>query len=489
MLLRSCRTSKTRMVALCATLSFTVMVLGAGIAAACGGSGGGGGGGCTAPSVSTGGVDSITSNSATLTGSVNPQGCYTEYAFEYGRSSEGYPNEVIGSAGSGTSPVSVQTYSALGLQPSTSYHFRLSAWSSGGEVTGGSGSFTTKAACSKPTVTTEAASSITPYSATMNGTVNPGGCETMYKFEWGPSSSPSTYPYVESGYVGGTSPVRVSKPAKTLEPGRSYHFRLSATNPGGAATPGVDKPFTATALTDYVALGDSYSSGTGTRTFIEPSCRRSVYSYPWQLHNAHSEWIFFNMTCHGAVTSDVINGQTTVLNEHTKWVTYTIGGNDARFRPVLEACGTPWVPPVSCENEIYIARQIILNELPQRLDNVNNKIKERAKYAKVVVLNYPRIFNGTDCNWFTTFRSTDMAKMNELVDLTRGVISAAAARAGSNFYFRDVIPSFIGHAVCDGGEGSATEWINGYSDPIEESYHPKVAGHNAYYSIVRGVTG
>src|SRR4051794_24368454 len=116
----------TCIVALCATLSSTGLILFAGIAAACEGTGGGGG--CPAPSVSTGGATSITSNNATLTGSVNPQGCYTEYAFEYGRSSEGYPNEIGSSAGSGTSPVSVQTHSALGLQPSTSYHYRLAAW-------------------------------------------------------------------------------------------------------------------------------------------------------------------------------------------------------------------------------------------------------------------------------------------------------------------------------------------------------------------------
>lgn len=479
----------TSIAGLVACSYLTVLMVFAGVAAACSGGGGGGGGGCPAPSVSTGSATSISSNSVTLNGSVNPQGCVTTYTFEYGRTSEsGYPDSITSSAGSGTSTVSVSTSSAI-VQPSTSYRFRLSASNSGGTAFGDTSYFTTKAACAKPTVTTEAASSVTPYSATMNGTVNAGGCETMYKFEWGPSSSPSTYPYLETGYVGGSSTIRVSKPATALEPGRSYHFRISATNPGGAATPGADKTFTATPLTDYVALGDSYSSGTGTRTFIEPACRKSVHSYPWLLHNAHPEWIFFNRTCHGAETSNVINDQTTVLNEHTKWVTYTIGGNDAHFRPVLEACGTPWVPPASCENEIYIARQIILNELPHKLDTVNSKIKAQAKYAKVVALNYPRIFNGTDCNWFTTFRSADMAKMNELADLMRGVISAAATRAGPNFFHRDVIPSFIGQAVCDGGEGSATEWINGYSDPIEESYHPKIAGQHAYYTIVRGVTG
>lgn len=57
----------------------------------------------------------------------------------------------------------------------------------------------------------------------------------------------------------------------------------------------------------YVALGDSYSSGTGTRTFYESTCQRSVYAYPYLLHNAHPEWTFANRTCSGAKTGDLVN--------------------------------------------------------------------------------------------------------------------------------------------------------------------------------------
>lgn len=225
------RIKLTSIAGLAACSYLTVLMVFTGIAAACSG-GGGGGGGCPAPSVSTGGADSITSNSATLTGSVNPQGCHTTYAFEYGRSSEGYPNEVIGSAGSGTSPVSVQTYSALGLQPSTSYHFRLTAWNSGDEVTGGSSSFTTSPACTKPTVTTEAASSVGISFATLNGKINPNGCDTDYTFEYGYAAS-GTYSKV-TGSVGKVNGA-VSKKVSNLEPGKMYTFRLTASNSTGTS--------------------------------------------------------------------------------------------------------------------------------------------------------------------------------------------------------------------------------------------------------------
>jgi lysophospholipase L1-like esterase len=241
--------------------------------------------------------------------------------------------------------------------------------------------------------------------------------------------------------------------------------------------------------TKYVALGDSYSSGTGTRTFYESTCQRSVYAYPYLLHNAHPEWTFVNATCSGAKTSDLINTQAASLTVDTNWVTYTIGGNDAGFSSVITTCAEPsWAS--DCNGAINTAQSYIQNTLPGRLDLVNNKIKERSPSAKVVVLDYPRLFNGEDCNAFTWFSPSEETRLNETADMLKNVESAAATRAGSNFIFRDVIPPFIGHAVCSGGGGSSTEWINGLSNPTGESYHPKTTGHaNGYYPVLHAVTG
>jgi hypothetical protein len=121
---------------------------------------------------------------------------------------------------------------------------------------------------------------------------------------------------------------------------------------------------------------------------------------------------------------------------------------------------------------------------------VNNAIKSRAPNAKVIALDYPRLFNGTDCNAFTWFSPSEETRLNQTADMIKNVVSAAATRAGANFLFRDVIPPFIGHAVCDGGSGSSTEWINGLSNPVGESYHPKTTGHaNGYYPVVHNTTG
>lgn len=483
----------TCMVALCAILSSTVLVLGAGIAAACSGAGGGG---CEAPTASTGSATSITSNSATLNGTVTAQGCIANYVFEWGTSSSGpYPNSVEGTAGKDTFPKAVSTNLPTGiLQPSTQYYFRLSAINSEGKkATGSTVPFKTAPACPAPSVVTESASSIQWKSATLNGKINPHGCEASYAFEYRKSSTGQNFlPLL--GWTGkGTSDEWVSKVASDLEPGTKYDFRLSAVNTGGGGTVyGSYKPFTTSASSNaYVAMGDSYSAGTGTGTSYEPnnsgSCHRTTKAYPYLLHNYHPQWEFINLTCQGATTSSMISSQIRSLKVpyDTKWITYTIGGNDMGFATLMTGC-TVWWTISECEAEISYTQKLIREKLGGLLDTVNNEIKLTAPNAKVIVLDYPRLFNSAlVCSGsYLTFRQKE--RLNETADLMEILIDAATLRAGSNFIFRDVIPSFNGRAVCD-----PIPWLNGVvANPSEESFHPNIAGHeNGYFPLVLGITG
>ena len=100
----------------------------------------------------------------------------------------------------------------------------------------------------------------------------------------------------------------------------------------------------------------------------------------------------------------------------------------------------------------------------------------------MIVLGYPRLFMGVDCNAGTFFSSSEMTKLNATADLLRDVTSARAAAHG--FVFKDAIPPFIGHAVC-----SNTEWLNGLSNPTSDSYHPNRTGQSSGYApLVRSVT-
>ena len=234
----------------------------------------------------------------------------------------------------------------------------------------------------------------------------------------------------------------------------------------------------------YVALGDSYSSGTGTRTYYDSACEKSVYAYPYLVHNAHPSWTFVHAACGGAKTGDVINTQSASLTTGTNWVTYTIGGNDAGFSSVITECAQPWWSS-DCNGAIDGAQAYISGTLPGRLDLVNNKIKSKSPTAKVIVLSYPRLFMGEDCNAGTFFSPDEETRLNQTADMLRDKIRAAAMRAGTNFVFKDAIPPFIGHAVCDD-----VEWLNGLSNPVGESYHPNRTGHSSGYKpLVTSVTG
>jgi lysophospholipase L1-like esterase len=234
----------------------------------------------------------------------------------------------------------------------------------------------------------------------------------------------------------------------------------------------------------YVALGDSYSSGTGTRTYYDSTCQRSIYAYPYLVHNAHAAWTFVQAACSGAKTGDVINTQSASLTSDTNWVTYTIGGNDAGFSSVITECAQPWWSS-NCNGAIDQAQSYITNTLPGRLDLVNNKIKSLAPIAKVIVLDYPHLFMGEDCNAGTWFSPAEETRLNQTADMLRTQLQNAAARAGANFVTKDAIPPFIGHAICD-----STEWLNGLSNPVGESYHPNRTGHSSGYApLVRAVLG
>ena len=234
----------------------------------------------------------------------------------------------------------------------------------------------------------------------------------------------------------------------------------------------------------YVALGDSYSSGTGTRTYISDgtSCLRSVYAYPSLIASAKGYALNFR-ACSGAKIADVTTNQLSALSSSTSYVTITIGGNDAGFSSVLTTCAQPaWLS--NCNGAIDKAESYIRYTLPAALDGLYAAIKSKSPQAKVTVVGYPRIFGGVDCNLATWFSSTEMTRLNATADLLNSTTSGRARSAG--FSFADPTTPFVGHAVC-----SSSEWINGLSSPTTESYHPNKNGHRyGYTPTVSGyVTG
>lgn len=227
----------------------------------------------------------------------------------------------------------------------------------------------------------------------------------------------------------------------------------------------------------YVALGDSYSSGTGTRDYLDDgtSCQRSALAYPSLI--AASAGLDLNLrACSGATTADVTNSQLSALDASTDRVSISVGGNDAGFADVLTECATPaWAG--DCDAAVDGAESTITSTLPERLTSLYAAIRAKAPNATVVVVGYPRMFMGEDCNALTWFSPEEQTRLNATADLLNSRTREAASAAG--FTFADPTAAFSGHAVCDD-----VTWINGLSDPVSESYHPNAAGHGSGYAPI-----
>jgi len=225
----------------------------------------------------------------------------------------------------------------------------------------------------------------------------------------------------------------------------------------------------------YVALGDSYSSGVGTRSYINDGspCQRSTYAYPALIAAARGYALNFR-ACSGATVADVTNTQLSALSATTSYVTISVGGNDAGFADVLTECATPWWAG-DCDAAINQAQAYINNTLPGRLSTLYASIRSKAPGAKVVVVGYPRIFMGEDCNAGTWFSPAEQTRLNQTADRLNSKTSAQATAKG--FAFANPTSRFVGHAVCDN-----VAWLNGLSHPVSESYHPNKPGQASGYT-------
>ncbi len=197
----------------------------------------------TPPTATTIAGSSITSTGATLNASVNPNGSSTTVHFQWGTSTYYGHTTTPQSIGSGTSAVGVSA-ALTGLMPGKTYHFRIVASNIHGTTYGSDVTFTTSSASSggTPSATTTSATGITFSGATLNATINPNGSSTSVHFQWGTTTFYG-YNTISKSIGSGTSAVGVSAALIGLMPGKTYHFRIVASNIHGT-TYGSDVTFT-----------------------------------------------------------------------------------------------------------------------------------------------------------------------------------------------------------------------------------------------------
>jgi len=186
----------------------------------------------------------VASFSATLNGSVNPNGATTTVYFQYG------PTTSYGS----TTPMQTQTGNTVrtisanitGLTASTVYHFRIVAHNSAGTTYGGDRTFTTLSPTGAPVVTTNPATLIASLSATLNGSVDPHGLTTTFYFQYGTTTSYG-HTTIMQGRIGNLY-QSVSANISGLSASTTYHFRIVAVNNAGTVY-GADRTFTTLSAT------------------------------------------------------------------------------------------------------------------------------------------------------------------------------------------------------------------------------------------------
>jgi phosphodiesterase/alkaline phosphatase D-like protein len=183
----------------------------------------------------------IAAHAATLVARVDPKNSATTFHFQYGET-EAYgqptPDEVAGS-GLGESYVR-QRIEHLPVR--TAYHFRVVATNEQDMTAYGPDETFTTGAEGIPAVQTGAASSVSQTGASISGTVDPEGIQTIYAFEVGTDTG-----YSGAKVFGDAGPGEVAEPiavaVQDLAPGTTYHYRLTASNADGTSY-GQDMTFT-----------------------------------------------------------------------------------------------------------------------------------------------------------------------------------------------------------------------------------------------------
>jgi len=191
-----------------------------------------------APTVTTLSATNITSTSATLKGTVTPNGLATKVNFSSCAASSSspdyFPPTPKQDIGSGITAQNV-TYAITGLKPNTAYKYAVKTSNSAGEKTGSCVSFKTLEGGESPTVKTLPAADITSTNATLKISVNPNGLATQVWFTaCAVPTDPTFFPNTPKKDAGnGTTTKTITYNLTGLKPGKVYKYQAWAQNSKG----------------------------------------------------------------------------------------------------------------------------------------------------------------------------------------------------------------------------------------------------------------
>lgn len=225
--------------------------------------------------------------------------------------------------------------------------------------------------------------------------------------------------------------------------------------------------------TSYVALGDSYTSGSLILPQTDLLCTRSARNYPSLVAPVLEVESFTDVSCGGATTKDMTRTQWGAANTpqfdalrlDTDLVTVGIGGNDIPFIEVLVTCATlgALVPRGSpCKDYYNTGGTDRLVEKVRAVGplvgDVLDGIRERSPDADVVLVGYPTILpdDGSHCWPVVPIPDGDAPYLRDITTLLNEVLAEQATARGAIFV--DTYTSSIGHDVC---KPRGVRWIEG----------------------------
>lgn len=194
-----------------------------------------------APTIASEAEDGITQLEADIEAAVTPNGAATTVTLQYGKTNAYGTNVALGILNAGLTADTVSA-SLAGLDPNTTYHYRIVAVNTAGTTNGNDQTFATLAVAA-PTIASVSEGFINDSETRLGATITPNGAETTVTVEVGETTDYGmTYKIDGETVAAGTAGVKVLARITGLESETTYHYRFVAVN-SADTTNGTDGTF------------------------------------------------------------------------------------------------------------------------------------------------------------------------------------------------------------------------------------------------------
>ncbi len=237
------------------------------------------------PLVTTTAAGYVETYTTSLNGTVDPNGLPTAIFFEYGDRTDNL-DQVTDPQDVGSTAGVVAKWAAIGgLEPDTTYFFRIVAVSGDQRVEGAVLSFHTKPV--KPTVVVSAVENVNTSTATLTATIDPNGTDTTVWFEYGTDTNYGSGTEVQDAPAAGGA-ADFAFALADLVFGQTYHYRAVARNSFGT-TYGPDGSFTTgyPAPTAVTGGATATSSSANVAATVNPNGPETVYWFEYGTSDAY----------------------------------------------------------------------------------------------------------------------------------------------------------------------------------------------------------